>query len=195
MIFLTVGAQMPFDRLIRTVDSWVASVKRTDVFAQIGRTAYRPRHFEWVDFLDPSLYLRRMHEANLIVTHAGMGSIITAREMAKPILVMPRRADLGETRNDHQFGTARRFREDGAVTVAGNPDELIEHLSRLEEIPPTNRVSSHASACLLSTLREFIDTGKISILPGLDPAMEPPASLPFPQPPVAEKSIRNRTAA
>ena len=54
MIFVTVGAQMPFDRLITAVDQWAARHGRDDVFAQIGQNGAEPKHVEWTHLLDPS---------------------------------------------------------------------------------------------------------------------------------------------
>src|SRR5690349_506002 len=96
MIFVTVGAQMPFDRLVRCVDHWAAGRGRRDVFAQIGPTAWRPENIEFVQFMEPPEFRARVTEAKAVVAHAGMGSIITALELGKPILVMPRRGDLRE---------------------------------------------------------------------------------------------------
>ena len=42
MIFVTVGGQTPFDRLVRTVDNWALQHACSDAFAQIGDTAWRP---------------------------------------------------------------------------------------------------------------------------------------------------------
>ena len=109
MIFVTVGAQMPFDRLVKAVDQWAASQGRGDV-AQIGSTDYRPSAIQWTRFLDPEKFKHRFETAKVVVAHAGTGSIITALQLGKPILVMPRRANLRETRNDHQVATADRFR-------------------------------------------------------------------------------------
>lgn len=109
MIFLTLGTQLPFDRLVRAVDEWCGARGRDDVFGQIadpGDTGYRPQHFDWVAHLPPEDYTTRFASARLIVAHAGMGSIITAMERGKPIVLMPRRADLGEHRNEHQLATA-----------------------------------------------------------------------------------------
>ena len=53
MIFVTVGTQLPFDRMIRVVDEWVAQTGRRDVFAQIGDASYTPSATQWVRFLTP----------------------------------------------------------------------------------------------------------------------------------------------
>ena len=49
----------------------------------------------------------------VVIAHDEMGSIITALEMGKPIVVMPRRAELGEHRNDHQVAAAAPGRAQG----------------------------------------------------------------------------------
>lgn len=120
MIFLTIGSHEPFDRLARALDAWCAA--RPDamtVFGQITDHAeYEPTSFEWVGNLAPDVYLERCKAATLLVSHAGMGSIITAGQFGKPIVVMPRRAAMRETRNDHQVATAKRFESRPGVHVA-----------------------------------------------------------------------------
>lgn len=85
-----------------------------------------------------------------------MGSILTALQYGKPILVMPRRGDLKETRNDHQVATAQRFRELGKVAVAMDEGELPGELERLRSLKPGQRISAHASPALLEAVRGFI---------------------------------------
>ncbi len=155
MIFVTVGSQEPFDRLVKTVDEWAGRRGVVDIFAQIGRTPWRPRHLEWVTQLSPDEFLVRAKAASIIVSHAGMGTILTAFELGKPILVMPRRAALRETRNDHQFATAEKLATRG-LEVAQDEEILqdrLDHLSALQAPPP---VSPYASQSLLTALRDFI---------------------------------------
>ena len=156
MIFVTVGAQMPFDRLVRSVDAWTGSRARTPVFAQIGDTSWHPGHMEWTPLLRPCDYRQRLYEADAVVTHAGMGTILTALEFGKPVLVMPRRGALLETRNDHQLGTAAAFAEAGLVSVAWNEQQLPEALERLADAAAPRRAGSHASVRLLTALHQFI---------------------------------------
>ena len=130
MIFVTVGGQMPFDRLIRTVDEWALSRARSDVFAQIGPSDFRAQAIETTSFINSIEFRRRFEAASLIVAHAGMGTIITALECGKPIIVMPRRGKLRETRNDHQVAMATHLLGQGQVTVAFDEQQLIERLDR-----------------------------------------------------------------
>ena len=97
---------MAFDRLVEAVDRWAAERGRTDIFAQIGPSEMRPEHLEWTRFLEPAEYRSRIEEATAVVAHAGVGTILIALELGRPLLVLPRRASLGETRSDHQVATA-----------------------------------------------------------------------------------------
>ncbi len=148
---------MPFDRMIRAVDEWAGHNRRPDVFAQIGQTDLRPQHMRWVNFLEPPEFRRQLQAADVVVAHAGMGSIITSLEAGKPILVMPRRGDLMETRNDHQVATARRFLALGYVSVAFDETELMEKLSTLDTVQQGPRISLCASPPLLAVLKQFVN--------------------------------------
>lgn len=101
------------------------------MFAQIGRTVYRPPHIRWTAFLTPSQSAECLDEADVIVSHAGTGTIIGALERRKPIIVVPRQTALGEHRNDHQVATARRFGARGLVVVAEDEQSLC---AKLDEI-------------------------------------------------------------
>ena len=162
MIFVTVGTQGQFDRLIRTVDEWAGSHGRADVFAQTGPSDYFPERIRAERFIDATEFRRRVEAASLVISHAGMGSIITALELGKRIIVMPRRASLGEHRNDHQLATARRFAEQGRVVVAFTEQELVERLDRFQVSHEAERLGEHASPSLISAIRTFIESGRMS---------------------------------
>jgi len=66
-----------------------------------------------------------------VIAHCGMGSILSALSLGKPILVMPRSAEQGEHRNDHQFATAQRFSDQPGVTVAWDEAELRACLDQM----------------------------------------------------------------
>ncbi|MFA5865317.1 MAG: glycosyltransferase [Phycisphaerae bacterium] len=157
MIFVTVGAQMPFDRMVQAVDDWAGKRGKNDIFAQIGSTEFWPEHIQWTRFLDPPEFRKKLQAASVVVAHAGMGSIITALGLGKPILVMPRLGELGETRNDHQVATAKRFLELGCVSVAFDKKEMAKKLDKINDIKNGKMIGSHASPELLSTLRQFIN--------------------------------------
>jgi len=147
---------MPFDRLIRMVDQWATKHKEIRCFAQIGRGGWRPRHMEWVELLPPPAFRTKLNDASLIVAHAGMGTILSALDIGKKLIVIPRHGYLHETRNDHQMATAKRLKTMGLVTYATDEVELTVLLADLNTIKPHQSTSRFASPQLLKALRGFI---------------------------------------
>lgn len=161
MIFLTVGTQFPFDRLVRAVDDFFDAYELDDeVFAQIGSSTYTPRHFEAVGVLDKGAFDRRFQQANAIIGHAGMGTITLALDCGKPLLAMPRRKKYGEVVNDHQVALADEFEALGHILVAHNASELAAKLTRLKAFTPQPRAASpDAVADRISWFVRSIDPG------------------------------------
>lgn len=160
MIFVTVGTDLPFDRLVQAVNCWAKENARSDVFAQTGRSGSKPDFIESAEFLEPTEFTKRFKRADLIVGHAGMGTILSALRFGKPALVMPRRADLGEQRNDHQMATARRLAALGKVNVAFDEAELIRCLDNLPTIAVRDRTGAFADEKLQASIRDFIWNGE-----------------------------------
>lgn len=156
MIFVTVGTDHPFDRMMKVVDQWATDQDRHDVFAQIGEGGWKPSHIRYSEFLQPSDFKKYFTSASLIISHAGMGTILSALEYGKPILIVPKRASLGEHRSEHQLATARKMMDLANVNVAFDESELRERLDRLEELSRPIKIDSQASEGLIHGLRDFI---------------------------------------
>lgn len=154
-IFVTVGTQLPFDRLISAIDGW-ASRHHVDVFAQTGTTSFCPQHIGWKDFIDNGEANARIRSADLVVAHAGMGTILTRLETGLPLIVMPRRAALGEHRNDHQIATARRLSHLLGLRVADDEEELCGMMSGFMPRARVAGVDAVASPALITAIRDFV---------------------------------------
>jgi UDP-N-acetylglucosamine transferase subunit ALG13 len=126
VIFVTVGSQMPFDRLVIGMDAWAAKHRDHVVTAQIGESSYAPKAMAAVNSLPPAQFVQRVREADLVVAHAGMGSVISAAEYGKPMVLLPRRGDLRETRNDHQMATVKWLALKEGIFVAQDESKLDE---------------------------------------------------------------------
>jgi UDP-N-acetylglucosamine transferase subunit ALG13 len=159
-LFVTVGTQYPFDRLVRTVDEWADRNPGVEIFAQVGPGKYVPRNMRSQAFITADDCRANVQSSDVVVAHAGMGSIITALEACKPIIVMPRRADLLEHRNDHQMATARKLEAQGKVTVAYDERELSDRLKQLQQLCGAAPGCADASPRLLATVRDFIVSGR-----------------------------------
>jgi UDP-N-acetylglucosamine transferase subunit ALG13 len=140
MIFLTVGTQFPFDRLLDAVDRAIDNnFINEEVFAQTGETSYKPRNFAYVEFLDNLHFDRYIQKASAVISHAGMGTITMALKHRKSLLVMPRRKKYGEVVNDHQVAIAERFEELNHFLVAYETEELPLKLKQLRTFVPRER--------------------------------------------------------
>jgi UDP-N-acetylglucosamine transferase subunit ALG13 len=153
-----VGTQLPFDRLVRVVDEWAGRTGRTDVVAQVGPGKFVPQYIQAQPYISPPQFARNVDEAELIISHAGMGTILNALGVGKPILVLPRLAKLGEHRNDHQLATARRFKELGRIMVAMDEADMSAQLDALEGLSFSHRIGPYASEELLNRVRSFIES-------------------------------------
>jgi UDP-N-acetylglucosamine transferase subunit ALG13 len=156
MIFVTVGTDGPFDRLVGAVDDWARLTAREDVYAQIGSSKLQPRHLRYVRFLEPTEFRDRFKSASVVISHAGMGTILTALHNRKPLLVMPRRAALGEQRNDHQLATAQRLLQLGKVVVAFDESQLRAKLETIDELAAAAPIGPYAQPELIAAIRDFI---------------------------------------
>lgn len=158
MIFVTIGSIFPFDRMIRAMDAWAAAEGAgEEVLAQIGAGRFEPAHMRWVRRLDRRAYGEAMRGARLIVAHAGVGSVVTAGELGKPIVVMPRRAALGEHTSDHQVETVSWLRGKPGLVVADGEADLPGCIAAAAAAAGAGaRLSTTADPGLIDQLRRFI---------------------------------------
>lgn len=140
MIFATVGTQLPFDRLVRTLDEWASQNPQEEIFAQIGRTEYAPRHMRWERAIPANTFRAMIQNCNTVVAHAGMGTIISAVELGRRVVVMPRRAELNEHRNDHQLATVERLRHLSGLEVAQDCQTLKQLLDHSSDVASLSRL-------------------------------------------------------
>jgi len=131
MIFLTVGSQLPFDRLTKSVDAWSSANPNIEVFGQIGRSTYIPRYMKYSETLNPLEYQSMIDACEIIISHVGMGTIISALDLGKPLLVMPRRAENGEVRNNHQFSTIKFVKQYKLIEIANDESEISDLLDKM----------------------------------------------------------------
>ncbi len=163
MIFATVGTQLPFDRMIKAIDKWNEKQQVRSCFAQVGQGGYSPTTIEFSETLRPSQFAKKIAKCKVIVSHAGMGTILTALQLAKPIIIMPRLSSLGEHRNDHQLATVENLRGIGGIYVADDEIALMAALDHVQSLAGGDCFSPFAQNSLLEAVSDFVgnsDAGK-----------------------------------
>jgi UDP-N-acetylglucosamine transferase subunit ALG13 len=130
VILLTVGTQLPFDRLVMIVDRLAPSLPEP-VFAQVGHGKYQPRNMDSRAFVRPIDFEQCIADCTLLISHAGIGTMVMAQKHRKPMILFPRRAVLDEHRNDHQLATVRALDGRPGIRIAYDEDDI----ARLASIP------------------------------------------------------------
>lgn len=154
MIFVTVGTQIPFDRMMQMVDEISPQLGGEEIIAQSCDGKYHPAHFSTVRFIAPARFEEIFTQARVVIAHAGMGSIVSAMRRGKPLVVVPRKASLGEHRNDHQLATSEHFAKNCGVCVAHTASELLEGVRRASVPSP---LPASPSPQLINEISHFID--------------------------------------
>ncbi len=126
LIFVTVGSRKyPFDRLFVKLDELVEQgIINDEIFAQIGTSSYKPRYFEYKDFISSDEFEEKILTADIVISHGASGSIMKALNAGKNVVAVTRLAKYGEHINDHQIQNNEAFSENGYVLSVYEMDEL-----------------------------------------------------------------------
>jgi UDP-N-acetylglucosamine transferase subunit ALG13 len=146
MILVTLGTnEQPFDRLVGA-----AAQLDLDEPLLVQYGASREPHGlgEWVDFMPFDALADAMRRASVVVSHAGVGSIMLARRCGKRPLVVPRRRALGEAVDDHQLHLARRLDQLGVVSVVEDMSELAAAIVAARSCLPAHGAGAGGSTAL-----------------------------------------------
>jgi len=149
VIFVTLGTQAyPFDRLLGGLDGL-----DEELVVQGGVSSHRPAGAGWFDYLEYPQLVEYVRRARAVVSHAGVGSVMTAVAEGKRPLVVPRLHRFGEAVDDHQVPFARRLAEAGLVTLVEDPAGLPAALA--DPPPLAERAASESS--LAADLRAYLE--------------------------------------
>lgn len=157
IIFVVTGTQEPFDRLVKILDEWAQSQTKYKIIGQLAKNLYKPKAIEAFGFIEPSKFTDIFQKAEIIIGHAGMGTIIKALENEKKLIIFPRLAKYKEHRNDHQLATAKSFNEIESIHVAFSEEELILFLNQIETLTTPKKIDTKAQPELIKAISDFIE--------------------------------------
>lgn len=129
MIFVTVGnSSWDFSRLIKYMDE-VAKTTSEEIIIQTGLSSYKPSFATYFDFATKEK-INDLHErARIVISHAGIGSILTAIDMKKPVVLVPRRKALNEMVDDHQVEIATALESEIGVNIAWEVSDIYKFIN------------------------------------------------------------------
>lgn len=139
MIFVTVGTQKPFPRLLAMIRQWAEAHPAQRIVLQGGPGAaaeHFPDNVTVHEMLTAGEFDSLVEQAEVVVAHAGIGTILACLDAGVPVIVVPRRAGLGEHRNDHQVDTAAALTHLERVYFIEQADELAPAIERAHTLTP-----------------------------------------------------------
>ena len=144
MILVTLGTQdKPFKRLIEAVEKQIelGNIK-DEVIVQSGCTKYESNKMKIFDYIPSDEFKKIFEEADIIITHAGVGNIIMGLEQGKKMVVAARLEKYGEHVNDHQLQILDNFTKEGYIVPLTDFDKLNEKIEEAEKFVPKKYISN-----------------------------------------------------
>ena len=157
MILVTLGTQdKTFVRLLEKIDQLIdEGVIKDKVIVQAGYTKYSSQNMEIFDLIPQDEFNSLMDKADLIITHGGVGNIISALEKNKKVIAVPRLAKYGEHINDHQTQIIAKFNSLGYIIGLQDVEELATALTKVKKFKPNKFI--HNNNKMLNLVSELID--------------------------------------
>lgn len=126
-----------FNRLFKELDRLVEEGRvQSEVFAQIGASTYMPVNFPFVKFMDPDDFAKKMHEADIVISHGASGSIMAALNAGKKVIAVTRLAKYGEHINDHQIAINETLSSEKLVLAVFDMKDLGNAIEQMERGNP-----------------------------------------------------------
>lgn len=157
MILVTLGTQdKTFVRLLDEIDKLInKGIIQDKVIVQAGFTKYSSDNMEIFDLIPQDEFNNLMSKADLVITHGGVGNIISALEKNKKVIAVPRLAKYKEHINDHQTQIIAKFNALGYIIGLQDVDELDMALKKVKKFKPQKFV--HDNSKMLNLVSQLID--------------------------------------
>lgn len=157
MILVTLGTQdKPFNRLLVNIEEQIKNGNiKEKVVVQAGFTKYESKNMKIFDLVDREEFQDLITKCDVLITHGGVGSILTGLKNNKKVIVCPRLAKYGEHMNDHQIQIVSNFAKEGYILEYNDGDDLGEILKNTKKFRPKKFKSNTDK--FVSIIEKFID--------------------------------------
>ena len=146
-VLVTIGSMIEkkFTRLFKIIDELCEEgvLDGSHLKAQVGFDDYKSDHFKSFDMIADEDFKKMIDECDLIITHAGTGTVVSSIKKRKKVIVFPRMEKYGEHYDNHQLELANLFASQGYVLQARNKEELKYHIQHIQEFVPVEFISNN----------------------------------------------------
>ena len=134
MILVTLGTQKEsFNRLLDYIEK---SNIDDEIIVQAGHTRYESKKMQLFDFISYDDMKKYIEKADLIITHAGTGSILMPLKQGKKIIACPRLQKYGEHVDDHQKQIVEVFKDEGYILELTENIKLDDLIKEMKNFKP-----------------------------------------------------------
>ena len=133
MVFVTLGTQkQQFTRLLKILEK-IEQLKNEEIIVQAGHTKFESNHMKILDFISLEEMQKYINEAEYIITHGGVGSIIDSLNMGKKVIAAPRLKEYVEHVDNHQLEICEKLNEEGYIEVLNESDDIDNIIEKLKQ--------------------------------------------------------------
>ena len=138
MILVTLGTQdKSFERLLKAIDKKIEENKITDeVVVQAGMTKYKSKNMKIYDFVEYDKFDDLIKTCDILITHGGVGSIITGLKNNKKVIAAARLKQYREHTNDHQLQIIENFKDSGYIIELYDFDKIDKKINEAKTFNP-----------------------------------------------------------
>lgn len=157
MILVLLGTQNnSFHRLLEEVQKNIDNgIIQEEVIAQKGYTKFESKDMTLYDKIPTDEIKKLIDKADVVITHGGVGSIITSITKGKKVIAVPRLKKYKEHVNDHQLDIVHSFNEMGYIIGIDEVSELGKALKKVKNFQPKKYVQNTGN--ILKIVEDFID--------------------------------------
>ena len=140
MILVTLGTQdKPFPRILSALEAFKEKgLINDEIWVQSGYTQFSSNILNIKDYYSQIELDELRQKADLIITHAGVGSILDSLKFKKKVIGVARLKQYGEHANDHQYEILDVFSKDGYILRCDNFDDLANIIQSANKFTPKN---------------------------------------------------------
>lgn len=157
MILVILGTQdKTFDRLLKAIEKQIKLGNlEGDVIVQAGSTKYESKYMKIFDYIPMEQFDEYIKEADLVITHGGVGSILSSIRKNKKVIAVPRLSKYKEHENDHQLEIVSEFTKRGYIIPCYDLKKLDEVIKKIKEFEPKKYRSNNRK--MLNIIENYID--------------------------------------
>lgn len=161
-ILITIGSmsEKKFTRLFNIIEELCEEkiLDGKEIIAQVGFDNYESKYFQTFDMIADEEFKKIIDESDLIISHAGTGTVISSLKKSKKVIIFPRMEKYDEHYDDHQLELCQLFSSKNYVMCAKNKKELIQCINNLESFIPEKFISNNNKINKL--IIEFIENNQ-----------------------------------